>query len=457
MDTGASLLGMNTFAIDKWLVDACGAMGIHRPTPIQVACVPAALEGKDVIGCAQTGSGKTLAFALPILQRLSEDPYGVFALVVTPTRELAMQIVDQFRVVGSHMRVKVATVIGGVDPVKQGLELAQRPHVIVATPGRLVDFMIGSTPPYLKRLRFLVLDEADRLLDGGFGSDLGVILAALPSKRQTLVFSATMTKNLEELQSMSFENECFHFDANPEQELAIVETVEQQYVFIPAKVKECYLVEILETLEPKSTIIFTATCEACQFVHELLAELEIDSAPLHSVLAQGKRMASLARFKSGLVNVLVATDVAARGLDIPQVDLVLNFDIPREPASYVHRVGRTARAGREGRALSLVTQYDIKLVLAIEEATGSKLVEHKVEEEAVLRRMSRVSKAMRSAKLTLIDGEFKERQAKRKLKRGRNEDEGAFRARRKAGKKQLAKQQRGDARERKSLKKAAKA
>ena len=181
-----------SFELSKWIVESCNSMGMTRPTPVQLECIPEILKGRNCVACAQTGSGKTATFAIPILQHLSKDPYGVFAVVITPTRELAIQIADQFRALGAPMKIRVAVTIGGLSSLTQSLEINQRPHVIVATPGRLAAHIDSASPPNLKATRYLVLDEADRLLDGGFREDLRTIVDALPKKRQTLLFSATM-------------------------------------------------------------------------------------------------------------------------------------------------------------------------------------------------------------------------------------------------------------------------
>ncbi|XP_063692517.1 probable ATP-dependent RNA helicase DDX49 [Bolinopsis microptera] len=192
-----------SLGIKKWLVQQCKGLGMKQPTPVQINCVPAILAGKDCIGCAKTGSGKTAAFALPILDILSDDPFGIFALVLTPTRELAFQIKDQFVAIGAHINIRVSTVIGGMDMLTQSMELSRSPHIVIATPGRLADHINSGDGLKLGKVKFLVLDEADRLLEPCFESDLGTIFGSLPKKRQTLLFSATLTDTIEQLKSMS--------------------------------------------------------------------------------------------------------------------------------------------------------------------------------------------------------------------------------------------------------------
>lgn len=353
----------------------------------------------DVLGLAQTGSGKTAAFALPVLQLLAHSLYGVFALVLTPTRELAFQLSDQFKALGSGIHLRCAVVVGGLDMIEQAKALMQRPHVVIATPGRLAAHIANDDgiAAAFKSVKFLILDEADRIVDVGFEEELRTVLQILPSQRQTLLFSATMTPELKALHELSGEKAYF-FEAY--QGLRTVEELEQQYIFTPSNVKDVYLSHILFNLEEKnirSSIIFASSCRTCHLLSLMLDELGMKTIALHSMKSQHQRLAALNRFKSGQVPVLIATDVASRGLDIPTVDLVVNYDIPRFARDYVHRVGRTARAGRGGLGITLVTQYDVELVHGIEELIGKQLVEYEVEEDDVLQGITKVFKAKRVA------------------------------------------------------------
>ncbi|KAA8527198.1 hypothetical protein F0562_008573 [Nyssa sinensis] len=346
----------------EWAVQTCQELGMKKPTPVQHHCIPRILAGEDVLGLAQTGSGKTAAFALPILHRLAEDPYGVFALVVTPTRELAYQLAEQFRALGSCLNLRCAVVVGGMDMINQSKTLMQRPHVIIATPGRIKVLIEENPdiPAVFSKTKFLVLDEADRVLDVGFEEELRVVFQCLPNNRQTLLFSATMTSDLQTLLELSA-NKAYFYEAY--EGFKTVESLKQQYIFIPKNVKDVYLLHILPRMEDmgiRSAIIFVSTCRSCHLLSLLLEELDLEAAALHSFKSQSLRLSALHRFKSGQVPVLLATDVASRGLDIPTVDLVINYDIPRYPRDYVHRVGRTARAGRGGLAVSFVTQNDVR-------------------------------------------------------------------------------------------------
>nr|XP_054756489.1 probable ATP-dependent RNA helicase DDX49 [Lytechinus pictus] len=414
--------------LHDWLVRQCEAVGIKQPTPIQHNCIPAILRGSDCIGCAKTGSGKTAAFALPILQKLSEDPYGVFGLVVTPTRELGIQIAEQFRVLGKPIGLRVAVVIGGIDMVEQGLELSKKPHIVIATPGRLADHIKSTTTFDLHAIKFLVLDEADRLLEGNFGPDLEVIFDFLPAKRQTLLFSATITDTMKELQKMSMNKPYFWHSKAP---VATVEQLDQRYVLMPAQVKDAYLMYIISEFTEKnkdhSVIIFTSTCKYCHVLSIMLRNLGMPCATLHSLVKQKTRIASLAMFKSNHVRILVATDLASRGLDIPMVQMVINHNVPTSPKDYIHRVGRTARAGRGGMSITMVTQFDVKLVQAIEKTINTKMTEYKVPEKKVLPILNEVALAKSKAEMKLEELDFGERKAIHKRKQlileGKDPDE----------------------------------
>ncbi|GIL92704.1 hypothetical protein Vretifemale_20211 [Volvox reticuliferus] len=406
--------------LSEWLCGVCKSLGMHTPTEVQRGCIPAILQGRDVIGLAQTGSGKTAAFALPILQTLAKDPYGVFALALTPTRELAVQISEQFHALGAGMRLKELVVIGGVDMQQQARDLARRPHVVVATPGRLRGLLDADSglAACLARTRFLVLDEADRVLDTTFEDDLRRILSCLPEDRQTLLFSATMTRSLIALQKASLQD-AHVFQAY--EGLRTADRLREEYLFLPAKVKEVYLHHLLTVILParkvRSAIIFSGTCRGCHLLSLLLEELGLPAAALHSGKSQKARLAALSRFKSEQVPLLLATDVASRGLDIPTVDLVINFDLPILARDYVHRVGRTARAGRSGWSLSLVTQYDVQLVHAIEELIGHKLEEHTLNEEEVLKGITKVYSAKRAAMLKAAEEEGLDTSKSRRVKK----------------------------------------
>lgn len=288
-----------------------------------------------------------------------------------------------------------------MDQTDQIIALSKRPHIVVATPGRLAA-MAEKGPPDcdLRRIKFLVLDEADRLLDESILPDLEVILAkvAPAERRQTLMFSATMTPAVQKAEGLA-RSAPFKYDACPDG--TTVKTLKQQYVFIPAQVKDTYLAHILNAHEEASAIVFVAKCETCQLIQLALKELGMASVALNSHMPQAMRFKSLNIFKSGQARILVATDVGSRGLDIPTVELVVNYDIPKTTDYYMHRVGRTARAGRGGKSISIVTQFDIELIQAIEEHIGKKMDEFVTDEKEVLQELNTVTTAVRTARLEM--------------------------------------------------------
>nr|XP_045007249.1 probable ATP-dependent RNA helicase DDX49 isoform X1 [Jaculus jaculus] len=434
------MAGFVELGLSSWLVEQCRQMGLKQPTPVQIGCIPAILEGRDCLGCAKTGSGKTAAFVLPILQKLSEDPYGIFCLVLTPTRELAYQIAEQFRVLGKPLGLKDCIIVGGMDMVAQALELSRKPHVVIATPGRLADHLRSSNTFSIKKIRFLVMDEADRLLEQGctdFTADLETILEAVPVHRQTLLFSATLTDTLKELQGLAT-NQPFFWEAQAP--VRTVEQLDQRYVLVPEKVKDAYLVHLIQSFQDEhedwSIIIFTNTCKMCQVLCMMLRKFSFPTVALHSMMKQKERFAALAKFKSSIYRILIATDVASRGLDIPAVQVVINHNTPGLPKIYIHRVGRTARAeawspelllclmscnscvpaGRQGQAITLVTQYDIHLVHAIEEQIKKQLEELAVEETRVLQILTQVNVVRRECEIKLEAAHFDEKKEINKRK-----------------------------------------
>ncbi|KAK3724190.1 ribosomal RNA processing protein [Vermiconidia calcicola] len=378
------------------LCDACANLNFKTPTAIQTESIPIALSGRDIIGLAETGSGKTAAFALPILQALLDKPQPMFGLVLAPTRELAYQISQQFEALGSLINVRCAVIVGGMDMVPQAIALARKPHIIVATPGRLLDHLENTKGFSVSKLKYLVMDEADRLLDLDFGPILDKILQVLPRERKTMLFSATMSTKLDNLTRAALSNPVrVSISTSSYQTVA---NLKQRYLFIPHKFKDIYLIYLLHEFSGQSCILFTRTVHETQRLAFLLRALGRSAIPLHGQLAQSARLGALNKFRAGSRDILVATDVAARGLDIPSVDLVLNYDLPPDSKTYVHRVGRTARAGKSGVAVSVVTQYDIEVFQRIEKALGKKLEEFAgVSREDVMVFAERVGEAQRVA------------------------------------------------------------
>ncbi|CAG8962128.1 hypothetical protein HYFRA_00005172 [Hymenoscyphus fraxineus] len=383
-DPNTSFAALN---VKPWLVGSLNSMAIRRPTGIQKGCIPEILKGRDCIGGSRTGSGKTVAFAVPILQKWAEDPFGIFALILTPTRELALQIFEQVKAISSPQSLKAVLITGGSDMRPQATALAQRPHIVIATPGRLADHIRTSgedTICSLRRVRMVVLDEADRLLAGGMAGsmlpDVEECFSVLPppAKRQTLLFTATITpevRALKERPQTPGKPPVFICEVDT-QKLAIPSSLRQMHLQIPVTHREHYLHMFLLTDAnlPKSIIIFCNRTSTADYLTHLLRLLEHRVTALHSKLPQRQRIDNLGRFRASAARILVATDVAARGLDIPEVGLVINYDIPRDPDDYIHRVGRTARAGRKGDAVTFVGQRDVQLVQAIEARVGREMV-----------------------------------------------------------------------------------
>ncbi|XP_068211865.1 probable ATP-dependent RNA helicase DDX49 [Palaemon carinicauda] len=414
--------------LQPWLLQQIETLKVRHPTPIQFHCIPPALQGRDVIGAAKTGSGKTLAFVIPILEKLSMDPYGIFALVLTPTRELAYQIADQFKGLGSPMSLRTSVIVGGMDRLQQTAELSRSPHVVISTPGRLAD-ILETSDLSLRRIKFLVLDEADRLMDGRFDTQLRTIWSSLPEKRQTLLYSATITDRVQRMKDLS-SSDVFLWEADYSKQATVTELDERYSLVNPIILDATMVAVILEQQkkDPKGLIIvFTDTCKSTQILGLMLNELGIESVSLHSMINQKTRLAALARFKSSQVKVLIATDLASRGLDIPKVAMVINHRIPNLPKTYIHRVGRTARAGRAGLAVTLVTPHDLKLLLAIEAETNKKMSEMEVEESVVKKILKQVNVTKRAQEIKLNQTDFDERRNINKRKRlimeGRDPDE----------------------------------
>ena len=405
-ETKNAIAAFEALGVCNQLAAAAASLGWKKPSAIQEQAIPHVLSGQDVIGLAQTGSGKTGAFALPILQALLDKPQTLFALVLSPTRELAIQISEQFEALGSGIGVRCAVLVGGIDMMAQAISLAKRPHIVVGTPGRVVDHLTNTKGFSLKPLRHLVLDEADRLLNMDFEQEIDQILKVIPRDRRTQLFSATMTNKVAKLQRA-----CLKDPAKVEvaSKYTTVDTLRQQYVFVPAKYKDCYLAYILTELAGSSGMIFTRTCDATRRISLMLRNLGFGAVPIHGQMSQPKRLAALTKFKAGERDLLVATDVASRGLDIPSVDVVINYDVPANSKDYVHRVGRTARAGRSGRAITIVTQYDVESIQKIESLIGVKLELYPTEQEAVLVLLERVGEAQRIATMQMKESDSKKK------------------------------------------------
>lgn len=358
--------------------------GLKTPTPIQKQCIPEILAGRDCVGAAKTGSGKTFAFALPILNKLAEDIRSYFALILTPTHELAHQISEQFAVAGQPIGCRVCVITGGTDQLYESQRLMNRPHIIVAMPGRLADHLMGCNTFSLKGLQYLVVDEADRMLAGGFDEHLETIAKFLPKKRQNLFFSATIRPNISCSEIFPLNGHAFEWSETAP--VVTVDTLDQRYILCAEYDRDQVLVETLrrfrEEHKTASVIIFTNTKKYCQILSMTLNQIGFSNVCLHGFMRQKERVAALAKFKSSHVKTLIATDIASRGLDIPAVELVINHRLPKFPNEYVHRVGRTARAGRTGLAISIFRfPKDLEFLGRIEEIIKTKLTEMPIDRE----------------------------------------------------------------------------
>ena len=353
---------------------ALAELHYETPTPIQAKTIPHAIDGTDVLGCAQTGTGKTAAFALPILDLLGGDkrraqPGKPQALVLAPTRELAIQIGDSFKTYGKHVKLRTVLVFGGVNQHRQVRAMKSGAHVLVATPGRLLDLMQQGYID-LGALEVFVLDEADRMLDMGFLPDLKKIIRSLPEERQSLFFSATMSPKVTALAKELLFNPV---SINVTPKRTSVKKIDQQLIFVEKGEKPKRLCGILSGDAVERAIVFTRTKRGADSVARKLEQAGLSAAVIHGNKSQNSRQRALDAFRRNKVHIMVATDVAARGIDIDNVTHVINYDLPNEPEAYVHRIGRTGRAGADGIAISFCGGEDMDLLHAIEKLVGNRI------------------------------------------------------------------------------------
>jgi ATP-dependent RNA helicase RhlE len=357
------------FALRPQLLQAVIELGYVDPTPIQERAIPVVLEGRDLMAAAQTGTGKTAAFALPMLERLmlgAALQRSPRSLVLVPTRELASQVSDSFRTLGRHLRLRIALVFGGVSPRPQIDALSRGVDIIVATPGRLLDH-IQTRAVDLSRIETLVLDEADRMLDMGFIRSIRRVIAALPAKRQTLLFSATFSEEIRSL-ARSLLRDPVSIDVSPRNSAPAL--VDHQVYHVDSAGKQMLLKRLIIDGDIRQSLVFTRTKHGANRLAERLTRDGLACAAIHGNKSQAARTRALCDFKEGRVRILVATDIAARGLDISEMPHVVNFELPHVPEDYVHRIGRTGRAGSPGRAVSLVSRDERDRLRAIERMLG---------------------------------------------------------------------------------------
>jgi superfamily II DNA/RNA helicase len=376
-ESGADSLKFSAVGLAPVLQSAVAAQGYTTMTPIQAKAIPIVLAGRDVMGAAQTGTGKTAAFSLPLLHKMlphenasmSPARHPVRALVIAPTRELADQVADNIKGYAAHSKLRVAVVFGGIDMKPQTLELKQGVEVLVATPGRLLDH-IEAKNCVLNQVEYVVLDEADRMLDIGFLPDLQRILSYLPKQRQTLLFSATFSPEIRRLAESYLQDPILVEVARPN---ATATKVEQHFYSVSSDDKRRAVLKLLKERSITQALVFVNSKLGCARLARSFERDGLRTNALHGDKSQDERLKALEAFKSGEVDVLVATDVAARGLDIVDLPAVFNFDVPFNAEDYVHRIGRTARAGASGLAITLVAREDARLIADIEKLLGKKL------------------------------------------------------------------------------------
>lgn len=364
----------NELQIINPVLKAIELANYDTPTPVQTETIPLILEGKDILASAQTGTGKTAAFAIPILQKIYQNKdqqalRKIKALILTPTRELANQISENFTRYSRFLNLKNTAVYGGVHQRKQESILYKGVDVLIATPGRLLDLM-NQNIIHLNQVEYLVIDEADMMFDMGFIKDVNKIIASVPKNRQTLLFSATISKEIEYLAKDILVNP-IRIDIAPE--IITLDVITQSLYVITKKEKTALLIELVKSEDMTSVLVFMRTKHSCNKVVQELEKAEIKAEAIHSNKSQAHRERALLNFKKGRLTVLVATDIAARGLDIKALDVVVNYDLPETPETYIHRIGRTGRAGLSGRALSFCSYEEKSLLRTIEKHIDQKL------------------------------------------------------------------------------------
>ncbi len=368
-------ISFSALGLAEPILRALAAQNFHTPSPVQAGAIPLLLAGHDLLGIAQTGTGKTAAFALPILQHLAATPgrarpFSTRALVLAPTRELALQIEAAFRAFGAGQRLSTCVILGGVGRRPQEERMRRGPDIVVGTPGRIRDLM-GTQHLRLDEVRHFVLDEGDRMLDLGFIRDIRAVVSALPVERQSMLFSATMPPPIEQL-ARSFLRRPERVEITPE--IRTPEKIEQHVHFVDGQAKYALLANLLGNPTLARVIVFTRTKRGANRVAEHLEGAGIRAEALHGNKSQSARERSLDRFRNGHARVLVATDIASRGIDVKGISHVINFDLPVEPESYVHRIGRTARAGTTGIAISFCDSSEHAALRGIERAAGVRLL-----------------------------------------------------------------------------------
>lgn len=424
--------------LEKWIKKVITYLAYKKPTKVQEKIIPEILKDKNVVAISKTGTGKTASFCLPILSELSKDPTSLYALILEPTRELVLQVEEKLKVFSTGFNLRMCCIIGGEDYTSQLKELDKMPHIIVATPGRLVTFLENDSIKLVRNLKYFVMDEFDQLLNDTIKPDIEKIINYLPKERKTLFFSATITQSKKELEyylgdcedknffiynaneneneenNLNKINEIIDEDNNENNEKKIVkenmnkinQDIELKYILVPQKLKEHYLLHLLRNRYKEiTTLVFVNHVNQCNFLYNLCKLFELKVSCLHAKMTQKERRKNLQNFKGAITNVLISTDLASRGLDIRMCDLVINFDMPFKTETFIHRAGRTARRGEKGLCVSFVSQHDIELLNGIEDELKADFKEiEDINQDDIMIDVGIVSKGIKITKMKIIKG-----------------------------------------------------
>ncbi|KAI5172429.1 ATP-dependent RNA helicase DDX47/RRP3 [Nematocida sp. LUAm3] len=386
---------LKDYNIPEEIMMSCRNLGIIRPTEIQQKILENLHEKRDILAVSGTGTGKTLAYAIPILTNLLKADRYFYALILLPTRELAQQVHSLFQELGKEISLRVSLLIGGVDLLPQAKSLSARPHVIIGTPGRVSYHVKHTKGIHLDAFNYVVLDECDRLLDGDFEGEVKEILNSV-EQRNTFLFTATLSKRVTSLKTKILNNPLFF---HVTEHLSTPSALLQNYIFLPQKYKDVYLCDIISKMGPIKTIVFVSTCVSAEKLEMLLLRMGELVCSVHGNKQQHERSSIIEGFRTGAQNILIATDVLARGIDIPSVRTIINYDVPECAKDYIHRVGRTARAGASGRSITFVTQYDVEEFQRLEISAKCKMQEYHVDKESIEQLMDVVMEAKRDVEI----------------------------------------------------------
>ena len=427
--------------LEKWIKKVINYLSYKEPTIVQKYIIPQILNDKSVIAVSKTGTGKTASFCLPILSELSKDPYGLYSIILEPTRELVLQVEEKLKLFSTGFNLRMCSIIGGEDYTTQLKGLDKIPHIIIATPGRLVTFLENNSIKLIQNLKYFVLDEFDQLLNDTIKPDVDKIITFLPENRKTLFFSATIAQSINELKKYlgkNDKNEIFYYNNNENTNNTIEidqkeeqndnkkddnkestnskiiknkinEDVDLKYILVPQKLKEHYLLYLLRNkYRDTNCLVFVNHVKQCDFLYNLCKLFELKVSHLHSKMTQRNRREDLQKFKGSISTVLISTDLASRGLDIRQCDLVINFDMPITSQTFIHRAGRTGRIGNKGLCISFVSQHDIELLNGIESDLDADFEEiEDIDQDEIMVDTGLVSKGIKITKMKMIKEEKK--------------------------------------------------